>query len=510
MKIKAKERTETVPIHRVALGVAIVALFAIAVIYLLVSSFLGSSTRAGGTIYVEAGGDVQAAIDRARPGDTILLQAGAKFRGNFVLRSKRGTEPITIRSSLRDEKLPVAGKRIDPRKFAGMLADLSSPNNTAVVSTEGGASYYRFVAVSFGGTRDGENNIVQIGTGDEESEEEIPQHIEFDRVYMRATSSDGQRRGIAANGRHIVIRDSHISGIRRKGEESQAIAAWATDGPITIENNYLEAAAENILFGGAGSPLKLVPANCVVRDNTLSKPMSWRKEGWLVKNLFEIKNGRDITVSGNLMENNWAMGQDGTAVLFTVREDNGPATVIENITFENNVIRGSGGAVSIYGSEGSGGRNLIIRNNLFADIDKKKWGGSGQFLKISDWDGVTIENNTVLNSGNITTAYGKPVRRFVFRNNIVFNNEYGLIGDDASPGRETLDRYFPNARFSNNLIVGGSSRFYGSRNFYVSSIGGIGFADRNSYRLASSSRFASKASDGGEIGYRGITPGTKQ
>ncbi len=61
------------------------------------------------------------------------------------------------------------------------------------------------------------------------------------------------------------MKNSHISGIRRKGEESQAIAVWGSDGPVEITNNYLEAAGENILFGGADSKLKLVPANCVVK-----------------------------------------------------------------------------------------------------------------------------------------------------------------------------------------------------------------------------------------------------
>ncbi len=80
-----------------------------------------------------------------------------------------------------------------------------------------------------------------------------------------------------------------------------------TDGPVEIINNYLEAAAENILFGGAGSFLKLVPTNCVVRGNHLNKPLNWREENWEVKNLFEIKNGKNIRVENNLMTNNWTM-----------------------------------------------------------------------------------------------------------------------------------------------------------------------------------------------------------
>ncbi len=48
------------------------------------------------------GGDLQAAINAAQPGDTILLQAGATFTGNFTLPAKSGTEYITIRTNITD------------------------------------------------------------------------------------------------------------------------------------------------------------------------------------------------------------------------------------------------------------------------------------------------------------------------------------------------------------------------------------------------------------------------
>lgn len=49
-----------------------------------------SITVVGKQIIVNEGGDFQAALDRAKPGDTIILQAGAKFVGAFILPDKRG------------------------------------------------------------------------------------------------------------------------------------------------------------------------------------------------------------------------------------------------------------------------------------------------------------------------------------------------------------------------------------------------------------------------------------
>jgi len=45
-------------------------------------------TGNGGEIIVRAGDDLQAALDSARPGDTVAIQAGAVFVGPFTLRQK--------------------------------------------------------------------------------------------------------------------------------------------------------------------------------------------------------------------------------------------------------------------------------------------------------------------------------------------------------------------------------------------------------------------------------------
>ena len=61
---------------------------------------------AGKIIKVPAGGDLQAAIDRAVGGDTIELTAGAVYKGVFQLRNKPGDQFITIRTSAPDTSLP--------------------------------------------------------------------------------------------------------------------------------------------------------------------------------------------------------------------------------------------------------------------------------------------------------------------------------------------------------------------------------------------------------------------
>lgn len=458
-------------------------------------STFGSSTQLEfieKTITVRKGGDFQAALDAAKPGDTIVLEAGAIFRGAFKLPKKIGDEFVTIRTSASDSQLPPTDTRLVPSKYQSVLPKLESDvKGEPTILAIDGAHHFRFIGVEFGPTIEGMYDIIKLGTGQEKRVEDLPHHIEFDRVYIHGSPTQGQRRGIAANGRNIKIVNSYISDIKRKGDESQGIAAWATDGPIEIINNYIEGAAENILFGGAESFLKLVPTDCIVRSNHLNKPLEWKNTDWVVKNIFEIKNGRRIKVENNLMTNNWGMAQDGMAILFTTRADNGDATIIDEIEFTGNIVRGSGGGLNILGGEGSGGHRLTVRNNIFDDIDGKKWNSAGHFMKSTDWDGLTIENNTIIQTGNISNSYGKPIRNFTFRNNIVFENEYGIKGEDMGSGQQAINAFFSGGPVTGNVIIGGNSTLYKQPNVFLASISQVGFLDpaNHDYRLKPNSPF---------------------
>ena len=93
-----------------------------------------------------------------------------------------------------------------------------------------------------------------------------------------------------------------------------------------------------------------------------------------MKNIFELKNARRVLIEGNLFEYNWAQAQTGFAILFTVRNQNGsaPWTVVEDVTFRNNIVRHSASGVSILGRDDnypSGQtKRILIQNNLLLDI----------------------------------------------------------------------------------------------------------------------------------------------
>src|SRR5574339_823913 len=80
---------------------------------LATAAILGVRVHAA-TITVSAGDDLQAALDRARPGDIVVLEPRATFTGNFVLPLRDGSRPIIVRTGTPDSRLPNSTSRIGP------------------------------------------------------------------------------------------------------------------------------------------------------------------------------------------------------------------------------------------------------------------------------------------------------------------------------------------------------------------------------------------------------------
>jgi hypothetical protein len=429
------------------------------------------------TIVVGAGGNLQAALNEAQPGQVIQLQAGATFDGNFVLPAKTGSTYITVRTSTPDAQLPGSSTRID-LSHEPLLATVRSLNAIPALRTAPGAHHWRLVGLRFTGT--GGGDVISLGDAVQRERTSVPTDFILDRIMIRGDPAKGQKRGIALNSANTHVRNSYIGGIRLVGQESQGIACWNGPGPFVIENNYIEAAGIGLLFGGAGPSIdQLVPTDIVIRRNHITRPVEWRSGSWVVKNLLELKNARSVQIDGNLLENNWSGGQAGFAVVFTVRANSAaaPWTTVEHVRFENNVVRHSGSAINILGYDDVDPsrqlRDLVIRNNLFTDIDHRTWGGGGIFLQIGDEPAdVHVEHNTVIHSGNIISVYGGTLAAprvapgFRFASNIVEHNTYGIFGNNVGSGNPAIAAYFPGSVIVGNAIAGGNPNIYPAGNVF--------------------------------------------
>jgi hypothetical protein len=476
-----------------------------------------AARTAGSLVRVPPGGNLQAALDQAMPGDAIELPAGATFVGNFVLPRKSGNRHITVRTAP-VEGLPEAGARIRP-EHSGLLAVIQSPNGSPALRTAPGAHHWRLVLLELGPNRGGAGDILALGDGSlaQSSMSQVPHDLIVDRCYIHGDPQRGQKRGIALNSASTTITGSHISDIKVVGQDAQAIGGWNGPGPFLIENNYLEASGENVMLGGATPGINgLVPSDVTFRQNHVARPVSWRAESWTVKNLFELKNARRVLVEGNLFENNWRAAQPGYAIVLTPRGEGGaaPWATVEDVTFRYNVVRNVAAVFNLLARDDAGPsgtlRRVRIAHNLMYDVDREVWGGNGVFLQIGQGPSdIAIEHNTVVQTGNMITAYGGTreapavVERFVFRGNLLLHNANGVIGQGFAIGNDSLSKYFPGAQFHRNVIAGGSASRYPADNLFPAVDWFFAQFENHAgrdYRLRQASALRGAASDGGDLG----------
>jgi hypothetical protein len=290
-------------------------------------------------------------------------------------------------------------------------------------------------------------------------------------------------------------------------------------------NNYLEAAGENIMFGGSDPAItNLVPSDIEIRRNFSTKRLAWQAAKVPVKNAFELKDARRVIVEGNTFEHVWVSGQDGTAILMKSVNQDGkcPACVTEYVTFRNNIVRGAAHGLSVNAAEtGQKGlplpipaNHIRIENILFEDIGTAQWGSGGKLLRImggvSDLSVTHITSrsnpNGILDPRDATDV--NP--RLTFKYNIVERLNYG-IGAGGDEGTKTLARNFAPYTYGQNVIVNNSSggsqviadsalqSRYPAGTWVVRDWTDVGFQSGTS-KLDKASRFYHAGDDGKDIG----------
>src|ERR1700680_3777278 len=167
--------------------------------------------QTGVIIPVSSGGDFQAALNAAQPGDTISLAAGASFVGNYSLPVKNGSGWFIVRSSAPDNSLPPQGMRITPAS-AAQLPKIVSPNSSPALQTVTGTPPFRVVAVEFTIASGVTQNYALVALGDGSIAQnllsQVPHDLIFDRVYLHGNATANLRRAFALNSAWTAIIDS--------------------------------------------------------------------------------------------------------------------------------------------------------------------------------------------------------------------------------------------------------------------------------------------------------------
>ena len=489
------------------------------------------------------------------PAETrIVLQAGKTF-APFTLPPKKcdAAHWITIRTSA-DSDLPPEGTRLTPC-YAGQaslpdrppyacptpknaLARIELKAGAGAITVAEGANHYRIIGLEL--TRTAGTGTVYALIRFEDGID----HVIIDRSWIHGTPLDESVRGVNLGGStYVGIVDSYFNDfhcIAKTGActDSQAIVGGNSSVPAgvyKIVNNYLEGAAENIMFGGAAA--SQIPADIEIRRNYMFKPLSWQPsrpnfigKNFIVKNLFELKNGERVLLEGNLMENSWGgYSQVGYGVLLTPR---GTWAAVQDITIRQNLIRHTGSGMQFAASTADRNDSLAaqrwsIHDDLMEDLDANAYAGDGMVFQISSGfrknvplNNVVIKHITVHTRGRIKcliivgVAPENPHLPFAisFTDNIVPAGKYSVwsTGQGTCPKSgqpaATFENCWKSFQVTNNVIIDypNGQGPWPSGNFQVKDMDGVGFEGLNredaDYRLSAASRFKGKASDGKDVG----------
>ncbi len=485
------------------------------------------TSQAANTIIVNAGGDLQAAINQAQLGDEIVVQAGATFTGNFFLPYKNtGTGYVTIRSS-NLAQLPPEGQRVSPADAVNM-PKIQTPNNAPVFYTESGATpshHYKLIGLEI--TRPANSSqvtaLVEFGSNydDQDTLAEVPHNFIVDRSYVHGHTNSPTRRGFKIESKDTEIRNSYISAFHESGYDSQAILSVNGPGNHIIFNNYLEAASENIMYGGDDPIIPgLVPTNILIEHNHFFKPLSWRGRNLAVKNLFELKNSKDVIVQYNIFENSWYEAQAGYGIVITPRSaGNAPWSTVDNTIIRYNIIKNTGNGISLFGSDYASNIQAMDRftleHNLFL-VAGPTMDGNGIGMCISgrqNFPGqdVNITHNTFIANGRtLECAEGRVFTNFNFNDNIVASagSDQGLIGqltNGGAYGNAFMNLAFGNTwQYRNNVsqLDAYWRTNHPNTSTYVDNNSAFGFQNVSGgiYKLAANSPFKNTATDGTDPG----------
>lgn len=537
---------------------------------------LGDTPAPGKTITVNAGGNFQSALDNADCGDTITLQAGATFSGAFYFPQKACDNGhwIIVRTSAPDSALPPEQTRITPC-YAGIASLPGRPsfncastrNVMAKLSFEyksgfgpvvfnSGANHYRLIGLEI--TRAANHAFISdlISPDNDATADEIV----LDRLWVHGTAQDETTRGVYLNGMTSTaiidsyFTDFHCVAITGSCTDSQAIGGGGgnhASGPYKIAGNFLEAAGENILFGGG--PATTTPADIVIEQNHIFKPLIWMPgqpgfvgghdgHPFIVKNNFELKNAQRVLFEGNIVEYTWGgFSQAGYSIGLTPKNQSGsdganlcPACLVSDVTIRYSTISHAAAGINLANAlsdnkaMAAGGGRYSIHDITIDDINGDYYFGGGPlFLVLNGWT-TNILGNIFINH---VTGLGDPIHpsltvgndvhnpkmsNFFYTNNLVRAGEYPVWSSGGKTNCAysgvpliVLNNCFNPYAYVSNALIGSPANYppsrWPSRNYFPSDPDAVQFVDYNNgnggnYQLQATSPYKNAGTDGKDLG----------
>lgn len=308
-----------------------------------------------------------------------------------------------------------------------------------------------------------DRDTVIVGDFDETDPRSQPDQVRFVGTSVVA-GANGGKRAWALHGRRIRLEGCSAHNFWRKGQESQAVWCHNGPGPYEILGGVYEASGVNVLFGGAEIKTGVNPSG-IITGATLQKPLHWRGQGYVIKNLFEVKAGKNIVLDDCTLSGCWGgEGQAGWAIVLTPETQGHVApwlTVDYIIILNNRLLNCIDGAVNVLGQDQNAQTipmtNLAIAGNYFRDC------ALGLQVLHAAQLGMSVTANTFPSiTGRFLGLYGAPIAALAYRRNVVTAGAYGISGDDnVTAGLPSLQAAIANGDVSGFVdnVIEQSARF---------------------------------------------------
>lgn len=477
--------------------------------------------------------DFQSALNAAACGDTIILAAGSTYSGNFSVPATACSGWIVIQSSAL-ASLPASNHRVSPSDASNMPL-VSTPNTGPALNFSPSSNHWRLIGLDIttswvnmsGGNNDnfglvflgltgGGNYVSSIG--------QLPDQIIFDRVLLLGLSNTAVTKGILMDTQASAMVDSYCAEIHTGDRDSQCILIDNGTGPFLIQNNYLEASGENIMFGGSDPPIaNLIPSDATIVGNVFQKNPAWMMSGlWTVKNLFETKNVQRVLLDGNVFQYTWA-GQQNEAVLIRAANQSSGCTwcASADITFTHNWVRHAGNGFELdpcdctYPSQAT--QRILVRNNVFTDLNSATWGVGAGGLYV--WNAIGSfmptmhdifidHNDSFMTSQFIYLGDNGTVSNVQFTNNL---SDFGIGAQGTGTGMDaglTLSTFLSPYTWSQNVFTATSQGTWPMGTLWSTNLAGLGMTAvtgsdpdlTGNFQLTSGSAYHNAGTDGKDIG----------
>ncbi len=349
---------------------------------------------------------ISKALEKADPGDTILVLPGTYAEQLFLENHGSSAAPITLRGE--GSPLPTIVPERDPERSAVMLVR--------------GSYNIEDLRIDLGGLR--------------------MSAIVFERTATRSRVRGTELRSgaagagiLLAGASHITIEDNHIHHFIKPNDDSHGVLVVGPSRNITIRNNDIHHnSGDSVQCQAQGNQ----PAEDVlIESNKLSN------EG---ENAVDIKLCNRVTIRNNEMFGfpNTAVRPRGTSAAEAVILHDSA----RNITVQENIISKAGRGVSVVAGHGRPPENVRIEGNTIQEI-RNVPSGNGQGIRIESGKNVQVLDNVVENTasyGLMVAADDGVVYGLVVRKNTLRGGEQALLmrlGQDfARPGIVMNQNYY--------------------------------------------------------------------